>query len=426
MPEPVNGRRLAARVLERVLGDAAFAAAALDAELARHPELDPRERGLTTELVYGVLRTRSALEAQLFRFASRKVKDQTTLVHLLIGAYQLLVLTRVPAFAAVNAAVSAVRAERGPKMAGFVNAVLRKLAREGVRLESSAVAGAPPWLFERLSEAVGSTEAIALLGGGERARTTAFRVVEGRPLPAFLQEAERGRVSPRARRAPRSGDPRALAGYDEGSFVIQEEGSQAIALLLGARPGERILDACAGRGQKASLIAEQLGPEGELWAADAHPNKLDALGREFDRLKLPRPQTRAVDWTLGTADVPEGFDRVLVDAPCSGSGTLVHRPEILLRLSPEDPARLGELATTILRSAATRARPSGRVLFAVCSVFPEEAEEVVSRVLDLLEPCGFDAPELDGVVPADATSIRLLPIQHGTDGYFAASFRRKT
>jgi 16S rRNA (cytosine967-C5)-methyltransferase len=132
-----------------------------------------------------------------------------------------------------------------------------------------------------------------------------------------------------------------------------------------------------------------------------------------------------VDFSVGTGALPADFDRVLVDSPCTGVGTLRRRPEIMLRLTPEDPARLGALAETILRRATTRAKPGGRVVFAVCSVLREECEDVVERVADILEPAPFDAPELAPCLPEGATSVRFLPRAHGTDGYFIASFRRR-
>ncbi len=115
---------------------------------------------------------------------------------------------------------------------------------------------------------------------------------------------------------------------------------------------------------------------------------------------------------------------MLVDAPCTGVGTLQRRPEIAFRLRPEDPRRLAALAESILRRAATRARSGGRIVFAVCSILPEEGDQVVQRVADVLEPVPFDAPDLDELLPTDATSFRLLPLRHGTEGYFVASFRR--
>jgi len=172
------------------------------------------------------------------------------------------------------------------------------------------------------------------------------------------------------------------------------------------------------------LLAERL-ESGTLVACDLYPEKLAALGEEARRLKLPEITGRAVDWSVGQGSLAAEFDRVLVDAPCSGTGTLRRRPEILRRLGPEDPVRLGVLAESILRSAASLAKPGASVVFAVCSVLSAECEALVERVGDILEPQPFVAPELPEELIAGKTSLRLLPGLHGTDGYFMASFRRR-
>jgi 16S rRNA (cytosine967-C5)-methyltransferase len=419
----VGARTIAATVLERVERDRAYAAAALDAELDRHPQLDRRDRALAAELVYGVLRAKGALLARLTRHAPRGLPDDAVRRHLLVAAYQLLLLDRVPAWAAVDEAVEALRALRGPKVAGFGNAVLRKLSGERLDPAAAIRESAPRWLFAALEGVVGASEAEALFGAGIDLGQVWVRP-SGASVPAWLRDAEPHRVAATARLAP-GGDPEKLEGFADGAFVVQEPGAQLVALALGARPGERVLDACAGRGQKTTLVAERVGSGGEVWATDAHPSKLSALVEEAARLKVPAPRTAAVDYTLGTAEVPGDFDRVLVDAPCTGVGTLRRRPEIAERLTVADPARLGALATAILRGAATRARPGGRVVFAVCSVLPDEAESVVAAVADILRPVPFDAPELAPVLGPDATALRLLPRAHGTDGYFLASFERR-
>jgi 16S rRNA (cytosine967-C5)-methyltransferase len=422
----VSARSVAALAVVRVLRDGAFAAAALSAELDRATELQERDRALATELLYGTLRMRTALEARLAPLAPRGLKDVIVKAELLVAAYQLLSLDRVPAFAAVNAAVGAVRAARGPQVAGFANAVLRKLANSGqkLRAKEAALDNVAPWLSEALTRSVGAEEAQALIVP-QLEKVVGLRLLSARPIPLWLAASVAGRASPRSRLIQGEGDPRKREGFAEGSFVVQEEGAQAVALALGARAGERILDACAGRGQKTSLFAEQVGEAGAVWAADVYPKKLAALLADFERLGLPAAQTRAIDWTVGVADVPADFDRVLVDAPCTGTGTLRRRPEIAARLQATDPARLSALAETILRSAATRAKPEGRVVFAVCSVLEEECEALVARVLDVLEPVPFDCPELSGIVSEDATSFRIGPTRFATDGYFAASFRKR-
>lgn len=434
---PLSGlpgaRELAARVLVRVDRDRAYASRALDAELSRYPQLEPRERALATELVYGSLRTRTALEARLAARAPRGLArlDSWVRAHLLLSAYQLLILERIPDFAAVDAAVRAIGERRGTRLAGFANAVLRGLAssQERLTLTQAAWQSVPAWLAERLEQALGAEEARALVGA-PGPEGLAVRPVGPGPWPDWLEQAERSVIVPRARLVRCLGDPRKLPGYLQGTFVVQEQGSQLVALAVGARSGERVLDACAGHGQKASLLAEAVGPSGQLWVADRHPEKLRALVEEFRRLRLPLPETAPVDWTVGTGTVEGGFDRVLVDAPCTGTGTLRRRPEILCRLAPEDPRRLGELAECILRRASSLARPGGRVLFSVCSVLPEEGEEVVERVARDLERVPFDAPELEALSKAAGTSIehgrasfRLLPAKNGTDGYFVASLR---
>ncbi|HEX7671242.1 MAG TPA: transcription antitermination factor NusB, partial [Polyangiaceae bacterium] len=370
--EPPNGRTIAARVLERVAKDDAFAAAALDVELARYPELDSRDRGLATEIVYGALRAHGVLLERLGRNAPRGLPADTLVVaHLLVAAYQILLLDRVPVHAAVDAAVTAIRTARGPKVAGFANALLRKLSPDGKRLdrERAIVESAPKWLFFELERTVGAEEARALLGAVPSEERISIRVA--RELP-WMAEAEPGRASPLARLVPRGGDLRRREGYDSGAFTLQEEGAQVVVLALGARAGDRVLDACAGRGQKTALLRERVGPHAELWATDLYAEKLATQVDEFRRLGLMPPKTAAVDWTVGSGPVPADFDRVLVDAPCTGTGTLRHRPEIALRLKKSDPKRMGELGEAILRRAAGRAKVGGRVVFAVCSVLPDE------------------------------------------------------
>jgi 16S rRNA (cytosine967-C5)-methyltransferase len=434
MSPPPNAREIAARVIERVDRDRAFAAAVLDAELDRFRQLDARERSLATELVYGSLRSRRVLLERLQAAAPKGLGKLDPLVraHLAIAAYQILVLERVPAHAAVDAAVGTVRRVRGPRLAGFVNALLRKLASSGERLDrpQAILDSTPGWLLEALTASIGVEEARALVGAGPDGVAGSpvglrLRTGDRAPLPDWLEAAAPGSVSPLARLVRGVGDPRRLPGYADGRFVVQEEGSQCVALAVGARPGERVLDACAGRGQKTTLLAERVGESGELWAADAHPSKLRALEAELARLHLPPVQAVAVDWTVGPGSVPQGFDRVLVDAPCSGTGTLRRRPEIADRLRPEDPARLSALAEKILRGAALRAAPGGRVLFSVCSVLREECEGLVERVDDLLVPQQFDATELASIIEPGATCFRLLPRRHGTDGFFVASFARR-
>ncbi|CAN5739795.1 hypothetical protein BH11MYX4_BH11MYX4_27990 [soil metagenome] len=188
-----------------------------------------------------------------------------------------------------------------------------------------------------------------------------------------------------------------------------------------------MLDACAGRGNKTGLLARAVGEgQGGVDAADLHPAKLERLALELDRIGLHARATFAVDWAAGAGSVSGPYDRVLVDAPCSGTGTIRRRPELLLRRTAADLAALATLQRSILARTATLVRPGGRLVYAVCSVLREEAEDVIAGAEELgLTPAPFDAPLPPLVAPAGATSFRLLPHEHGTDGYFVASFVRK-
>jgi 16S rRNA (cytosine967-C5)-methyltransferase len=436
-----SARSLAAIVIARVVADKAFAAAALDAELERAVQLDGRDRALATELVYGTLRLHGWLESRVARHAPRGLDNLDPLVraHLAVAAYQLFALSRVPPFAAVSEAVTAVRKFGGPQLAGFANAVLRKLAAEPKptreELEQAAFESTEPSLRASIVRAIGREAAVALLGSqgggppiGLRIEDAASRdewlarFREARPSATF----EAGRVSPHAVLGRGAGKVVELPGYDAGAWTPQEEGSQLVALALGARPGERVLDACAGRGNKTGLLARAVGPEGSVDAADVHPKKLDRLRTELERIAVRPRATFAVDWSLGTGGAEGGYDRVLIDAPCSGSGTLRRRPELLLRRSGADLAELSRLQGAILTRAASLTKPGGRVVYAVCSILREEAEDLLERVSGPagLVPAPFDSAPAAAVAGEGASSFRLLPHIFGTDGYFVASFLR--
>ena len=420
-----SGRQIAAQVVERVLRDSAYLSRALDSELQRHPDLDAKERGLATELAYGSLRCYAFLLQALGKHTKKNLPERDPLLvsELVVAAYQILLLDRVPASAAVNAAVSQVRRKRGARVAGFANAVLRQLAAGAQRQsrETAVLESVPRWLAQRLEGSFGPAEYRALVGVG-RPTISVARLTAARQLPEAFVDAKACRWAPRAYELAA---PLERAERARGTWVVQEEGAQLIAWALGALPGETVLDACAGRGNKTSLLWEIMQRRGKLWAADAHPGKLRSLEREFERLGLEPPELAAVDWTLGQAALPQSFQRALVDAPCTGSGTLRKRPEVMLRLKPDDPARMGRLQEAIVRSVATRLLPHGQLLYAVCSVFEEECEAVVERLADILEPTPFESEVILRVTPTRACQFRLLPNAHGTDGYFLANLRNK-
>jgi 16S rRNA (cytosine967-C5)-methyltransferase len=437
-----GARDIAARVLVRVAKDAAFASAALEAELARAVQLDPRDRALATELVYGSLRVEPWLLKEVGQFAPRGIDsvDARVRAHLVIAAYQLF-FTRVPAFAAVSEAVTAVKKERGPRVGSFANAVLRKVATRAETIDAAErdeaiVVSTPAWLREGLERALTPEGALAFLKAGIESPAVALRVEDAAERGAWVEKLraaapeasfEAGHVSPRAILARGAGKPQSLPGWSEGAWTVQEEGSQLAALAVGARVGETVLDACAGRGNKTGVLARAVGPTGAVDACDSGPSKLERLHEELSRLGLGVRATFAVDWTVGSGEVTGEYDRVLVDAPCTGVGTLRRRPEIGLRREATDLGAKAREQVAITSRAAEHVRPGGALVYVVCSVLREEAEDVIAAVLAArpeLTPAPFDSPEARAVC-GDATSFRVLPHVEGTDGYFVAMMRRR-
>lgn len=240
---------------------------------------------------------------------------------------------------------------------------------------------------------------------------------------------EPGAASPLAILARGAGKPQKLPGWTEGALSVQEEGSQVAALAVGAREGERVLDACAGRGNKTAVLARAVGTRGSVDVCDTHPAKLDRLVRELERLGLRAGTPFAVDWSVGSGEVSGTYNRVLVDAPCSGTGTLRRRPEVLLRRGddPVDLAAMGRNQASIASRAARHVRAGGSLVYVVCSVLREEAEDVVDAVLREcpdFSPAPFDAPEVSALARG-APFFRLMPHVQGTDGYFVARLLRR-
>ncbi|MGH7271007.1 MAG: RsmB/NOP family class I SAM-dependent RNA methyltransferase, partial [Polyangiaceae bacterium] len=381
---------------------------------------------------------------QIAPFAPRGIGtiDAHVRACLVVAAYQMF-FTRIPAFAAVSEAVDAVRAARGPRLAKFANAVLRKVAERANRAgdaerEEAIVSSSPPWLRDALSRSLSPEGAAAFLRSGAVPPALAIRVERGSERESWLARLrdaapeasfELGRWSPLAILARGAGKPERLPGWSEGAWSVQEEGSQLAALAVGARPGESVLDACAGRGNKGALLARIVlggGASGAVDACDLSLAKLGRLGEEWGRLGLRARASFAVDWTAGSGDVTGVYDRVLVDAPCSGVGTLRRRPEIAQRRSSggiEEITALARVQIAIATRAAEHLRSGGVLVYVVCSVLHEEGQDVVDAVLQArpeLSLTEFDPsgpPVLRELIGGRGL---LLPHVHGTDGYFVA------
>ena len=436
-------RAVAAHVLTRVAADGAFADLALDAALAERP-LPSRDAALATELVYGTLRWQRYLDWILAPHSKRRLPslDAPVLAILRMTAYQLAFLERVPPFAAVDDAVTLARGK--PGVAGFVNAVLRAFARRGATerepapprdpLDALATrCSFPTWLAARWVARYGRDEAEALMRAiNERPpltlRANTLRV--SREALAARLAAEEGLALRPTRWAPEGlvvgggGAPAAWCAFAEGAFAVQDEASMLVARLLEPRPGDTVADVCAAPGTKTTHLAQLLENRGRVLAFDPQPMRLARVREAAARLGAG-----IVEALDGTAEAlaprfSAACEGVLVDAPCSSLGVLRRNPDVKWRRQPGDLAASAERQRGILAAAAAMVKPGGRLVYATCSLEPEENEEVAGAFRAAHPdfrpdpPAAFPFP-----LEADGT-LRCLPHRHGTDGFTAVRFRR--
>jgi 16S rRNA (cytosine967-C5)-methyltransferase len=435
----VSPARLAAfNILGRVEEDGAYASVML---AASDTQMRAEDRSLCYELVLGVLRRQVWLDSVIEHYAGRRAESLDAPVRraLRLGLYQLRFLSRIPASAIVNESVNLAYVSRLRSAASFINAVLRRAAREPEydpaahvtdRIERLAIETShPAWLIERWAKAFGPEETEAFARANNEAAPVAFRVITGRAseqevlaeLRAGSGRLVRSRIVPNAWRIEGAGTRlRALASA--GKVYLQDEASQLVAHVLDAQAGERVLDVCAAPGSKTTHIATKTPGISLIVAGDVHEHRLRTVLEAGSRQGVETLRAVVHD---GEADLPfaEGsFDRVLVDAPCTGTGTLRRNPEIRWRITAHDVQELSARQQRILSNAARLLRRGGRLVYSTCSVEPEENEHVLSRFLD--ENSDFrqsslsmgESFERERLVPA-----RIWPHKEGADGFFIAS-----
>ncbi|MFQ5911731.1 MAG: 16S rRNA (cytosine(967)-C(5))-methyltransferase RsmB [Nitrospinota bacterium] len=422
----------------------------------RRAELESRDRAFVRELVYGTLRWRGHLDQALSRHLSGRADDLPPALRniLRLGAYQILFTDRVPVWAAVDEAVRQARRRGFDGLAGLVNGVLRTLAREpGFRApglrdapveDAQTLAGAeshPVWMVRRWVDRWGLEAAARVCRANNEPGPLTVRVNLRRCGPEILREALQGagvEVTPGALCPEvlrlRGGPPvLELPGFREGWFVVQDEAAALMAHLMGVRPGEWVWDACAGPGGKSVHMAELMGDEGLVLATDTHAHRLSRVLENARRLGLRSVRPIHADATAGAVR-EEGFDAVLVDAPCSGLGVLRRHPEAKWNKTEEDIFRLRELELKLLREASRALRAGGRLLYCVCSNEDEETRQIVQSFEVSAEGARFQREDLSLDLPRRLSSAGRLvdpggcfsvrPGDAGTDGFFAARWRR--
>ncbi|TMK71955.1 MAG: methyltransferase domain-containing protein [Actinobacteria bacterium] len=420
-------RRAAYEVLRRTFEHDAWADRAFTAAAERH-RLDARERGQGQRLAYGAVQRRGTTDRLIAELADRSVArlDPPVLAALRLGMYELLFSEATPAHAAVDQAVELAKGEGGERRragASLVNAVLRRAATAGELLAdlddgtpegAAALHSYPDWLARMWWAELGPEDARSLMAAMNEPAETALRVNTLKADPDALVERLRATGEPIA-----GGDPGPLwppeaivvdgplsqavrARIAAGELVPQSRGSQAAVAALDPRPDQRILDLCAAPGIKTTAIAARVRDRGEVVAVDQDPGRASQLEELCERLGV-----RSVRVVVGDAaeiDLGDGYDRVLVDPPCSDLGTLASRPDARWRKSPELIERVAGLQAKILGRAAATLKPGGKLAYSVCTISRREGPDQVESL--------------------DARSTQLRPDRDGTDGFFIATVER--
>lgn len=436
----MTARTLAINVLARVRATDAYLNVVLDTVLSENPLRDSRDAALVTELVYGTTRRQLALDYAITRFADRKLDamEDKVLAALRMGAYQIF-HTRIPARAAVAETVQALKDVGLARAAGFTNAILRKLAAlpapplppESDVVEHLSIRESHPrWLVERWIRQFGRERAEAMLVANNQPASVVIRANTAKTTrDALLEqlrevglEAKPTAVSPVGIVLPPVGRVEDVFGYGEGLWQVQDEAAQLVGVYAAFPETARVLDVCAAPGGKASHLAERH----EVLATDLHAHKMRKIESEAKRLGL----TERLKWTAhdATQPFPEAwgeFHALMVDAPCSGLGTLRRHPELRYRRKASDIGELATLQRRILENAQEAVPPGGLLTYAVCTPEPQEGQDQVEMFLRSHPEWTAEPPVLPGLtLPMSQAYLRTLPGPEGWDGFFAARLRK--
>jgi len=447
----MTGRDLARGVLARVEQEGAYANRALSAALDRATGMSAGDRALATELVYGVLRRRARLDRALEPLTRSGLAglDPRVRIALRVAAYQLLFLDRVPPYAAVDDGVETCKRIGGRGVAGFANALLRRLLREGEPPLPdaatdpagylAAAVGLPGWLVTLMLDELPPSEAIAfaetiLVPAPVTLRANTARVSRDALMAALHAERPDASlvaspVAPDGLEARQLEAPSATRAFQGGLYVIQDAGAQVVAELCGAAAGERILDACAGNGGKTAHLLALAGGSVRVDALDVSADKLDEGRRVLARLGLEGASFQPADLTKPLPDPSPRYHRVLLDAPCSGLGVLRRHPEALFRRATADLQALAAQQLQMLSVVAPTLLPGGLLVYAVCTFDRRECEDVVAAFLSahpgfVREPAAAAGGRTPWARLTDASgAVRTWPQRDGADAFFAVRLR---
>ncbi|NLG85795.1 MAG: 16S rRNA (cytosine(967)-C(5))-methyltransferase RsmB [Firmicutes bacterium] len=448
MAKDKTARDLALDVLLRIEKTKSYANLLLSPSLAKST-LSAQDKALATELVYGTIRAMGTLDWILQECSHMPLDklDPPVRMVLRLGAYQLL-YTRIPPSAACFESVQQAKRVSHAGSARYVNAVLRRLSREREQIKYpdpltdpvryvAVKYSHPEWLVQRWLERFGLEGTMALCEANNQPPPLCLRtnttLISSNELADYLRVQGFTPLShhfvPEALYLQGAGAVGSLPGFKDGKFSIQDESSMLVAHALAPQPGERVLDVCAGPGGKTTHLAELLNGCGEIWAMDIHAHKLALIKETSIRLRLTGIHICEGDARELPPEFIGRFHRVLVDAPCSGTGVLRRRPDLRWHKTPEELNKLPKLQLQILSSAATAVIPGGTLVYSTCSIEPEENILVVKEFLSANPDFVLDdlRPELEEFIPEPTLKqgfVELYPHKHKVDGFFLARLKR--
>jgi len=450
---PPDPRKIACSILNTLDTTQTTLDRAMDIAMAKGILLSRRDRALLNALVYGVLRWRGRIDWIIDHFSKTPLKkiDPPILNILRLGLFQIIYLDRIPLSAAVNTSVEMAKSKKKPWMGGFVNAVLRNAARghQAVLLPDplkdpvagiSVEASFPPWLIKRwlahfsiaetrlLCQAINTIPPIT--ARANTLKTTRENLLVW--LKNEVQDPVPTNFSPNGFHFSAPIKPIAdLQAFKNGEFQIQDEAAQIVSMLLNPQPDDIVLDACAGLGGKTGHMAQIMKNKGRIIATDNSYHKLQQLESEMNRLGVTIVTSLQHD--LLQHPIPEHlglFDRILLDAPCSGLGVMRRNPDTKWAASKQNLNRFQTRQISLLNNLAKRLKQNGHMVYAVCSAEPEENEAVVERFLQTnacfkIEPHPIDPDIRAASLITPEGWFRSFPHQHDMDGFFAVCFMKK-
>ena len=423
----------------------------LDLSRSVNTGFSSRDKAFLQALVFGVLRSKNRLDWIIRHFSKtpfRKISNNIRNI-LRLGIYQILYMDRVPNSAAVNTSVELAKSRSAPWTAKYVNGLLRNVSRNPATVKFPDISDSPvraisirkslpEWLVQRWLSRFGLIQCVKLCDAVNTIpplslRTNTLKTTREKLVRAFADSADTVAETAHAPEGILLEGARAgiaeIRGFAEGKFQVQDEAAQLVSHLLGPQPGQRVLDACAGLGGKTGHIAQLMGNRGEIIALDTGSKKLDSLNDEMERLGISIVKTVSHDLKKTPVFLPGTFDRILLDAPCSGLGVLRRNPDTRWNRSENDLGKYSAGQQRFLDILAPLVKPGGILVYAVCSTEPEENENVIRRFL--IKNRTFLQIPVESEAVKDLTSVvdtghclRTFPHRHNMDGFFAVCLRR--